>query len=454
MGCSNSKSTEVATSAAPAANAAPAEDNGAPTLYLNYISPVARACAMVAAELGAKINIKELDMLKGEHKQEEYLKINPKGTVPAMTHGGECICESADIAKYFVNHFAKGNSLYPAEKAAEIDEMMDFIANNLYTHAGALTVGAFTGSGAPEEASNAMKEATKVLHDKLGDRAFLLGDEMTIADLFAFSNLTNTKLNAAYAHPDAAEIPGLISWGERIRAKPYFASTHKTFFAVMQSMAPKDESAAPTACLYIDYLSPVSRSAAAVAAEVGANLEIKQLALAKGEHKQEAYLKINPNGTVPSLVAGDLIINQSRDIGKHLAADHPLYSANVKETVDTILAFDDTEIFPCLPKIVLPVLFGGDPASDEEKAALTAKMTHICEVLGEKQFLGGECLSLADIFVYNNFQQAMVVADFPLPDGSDKLREWIERVGAMDSVRTGHNIFVGTVEAIKAQKSQ
>ena len=79
-------------------------------------------------------------MLKGEHKQEEYLKINPKGTVPAMTHGGECICESADIAKYFVNHFAKGNSLYPAEKAAEIDEMMDFIANNLYTHAGALTV--------------------------------------------------------------------------------------------------------------------------------------------------------------------------------------------------------------------------------------------------------------------------------------------------------------------------
>ena len=41
-----------------------------------------------------------------------------------------------------------------------------------------------------------MKEATKVLNDKLGDRAFLLGDEMTIADLFAFANLTNTKLNA------------------------------------------------------------------------------------------------------------------------------------------------------------------------------------------------------------------------------------------------------------------
>jgi len=423
-------------------------------LYLNYLSPVARACAMVAAELGAKINIKELDMMKGEHKQEEYLKINPKGTVPAMTHGSEIICESADIAKYFVNHFAKGNALYSAEKAAEIDELMDWIATNLYSHSGALTVGAFTGSGAPEEASNAMKEQTKVLNDKLGDKAYLLGDEMTIADLFAFSNLTNTKLNAAYAHPDAAEIPGLISWGERIRAKPYFASTHKTFFAVMQSLAPKEESATPPACLYIDYLSPVSRSAAAAAAEVGANVEIKQIALAKGEHKQEAYLKINPNGTVPSLVAGELTINQSRDIGKHLAADHALYSAESKEAVDKILAFDDSEIFPCLPKICLPILFGGDPATDEQKAALTAKMSHICEVLGDKQFLAGDALSLADIFVYNNFQQAIVVADFPLPEGSDKLREWIERVGGIDSVRTGHNIFVGTVEAIKAQKSQ
>ena len=70
-------------------------------------------------------------MLAGEHKSEWYMKINPKGTVPAMVDGDITICESADIAI----HFAKkaGSSLYPddAEKQEKIGNSIQFVQSQL-----------------------------------------------------------------------------------------------------------------------------------------------------------------------------------------------------------------------------------------------------------------------------------------------------------------------------------
>ena len=69
-------------------------------------------------------------------------------------------------------------------------------------------------------------------------------------------------------------------------------------------------------------------------------------------------MKINPNGTVPAFVHGDTIINQSRDIAKHLATTcspgSTLYpdDVEIKQKIDDLLAYDSDTIFPIVGKLI------------------------------------------------------------------------------------------------------
>ena len=80
-----------------------------------------------------------MDLPSGENKKEEYLKINPKGTVPAMVVGDEKICESSDIAKKLV-HMAPQKALYPAENTEKIDEILNWVQTDLYPACGGISV--------------------------------------------------------------------------------------------------------------------------------------------------------------------------------------------------------------------------------------------------------------------------------------------------------------------------
>jgi len=55
------------------------------------------------------------------------------------------------------------------------------------------------------------------------------------------------------------------------------------------------------------------------AAEAGVELEQIPLDFQKDEHKSEAYLKINPNGKIPTLVDGDVVIWESMAINNYIA---------------------------------------------------------------------------------------------------------------------------------------
>ena len=57
--------------------------------------------------------------------------------------------------------------------------------------------------------------------------------------------------------------------------------------------------------------------------EIGAPHELVRLDLSKGEHKRPEYLALNPNGTVPTLVDGDLTLFESAGICQYLADKFP-----------------------------------------------------------------------------------------------------------------------------------
>ncbi|HLY37249.1 MAG TPA: glutathione S-transferase family protein [Candidatus Binatia bacterium] len=57
--------------------------------------------------------------------------------------------------------------------------------------------------------------------------------------------------------------------------------------------------------------------------EIGAPYEVVRLNLGAQEHKRPEYLRINPNGTVPALVDGDLALFESAAICQYLADRFP-----------------------------------------------------------------------------------------------------------------------------------
>jgi len=57
--------------------------------------------------------------------------------------------------------------------------------------------------------------------------------------------------------------------------------------------------------------------------EIGAPFELALVDRAAGAHKSPAYLKLNPNGSIPVLVDGDLVLYETAAICLHLADTHP-----------------------------------------------------------------------------------------------------------------------------------
>lgn len=60
--------------------------------------------------------------------------------------------------------------------------------------------------------------------------------------------------------------------------------------------------------------------------ELGLPFELKRVDRAANEHKSPAYLKLNPNGLIPVLVDGDLVLYETAAIVLHLVDTHPAAS--------------------------------------------------------------------------------------------------------------------------------
>ena len=101
--------------------------------------------------------------------------------------------------------------------------------------------------------------------------------------------------------------------------------------------------------MYILYFSPGACSTAAhvLLEECGAEYEIKQVALAKGEQRTEEYRKINAHGKVPALVVDGEVITQNAAILPFIAESVNTLEVSWKEA-------EDINEFVCSDALVIP----------------------------------------------------------------------------------------------------
>ncbi len=76
---------------------------------------------------------KQIDLFKGEHKTEEYKKINPFQRVPAIDDDGYILFESSTLIRYLANSQPVADHWYPKppKERAIVDLFFDWYSGNV-----------------------------------------------------------------------------------------------------------------------------------------------------------------------------------------------------------------------------------------------------------------------------------------------------------------------------------
>lgn len=88
------------------------------TLYNYFRSSTSYRIRIVLALKKLEYEYKPINLLKGEQRSSDYLKVNPLGGVPALVHNGKTISESMAIAEYLDEVFPE-NPLLPKDPYAK-----------------------------------------------------------------------------------------------------------------------------------------------------------------------------------------------------------------------------------------------------------------------------------------------------------------------------------------------
>jgi glutathione S-transferase len=192
--------------------------------------------------------------------------------------------------------------------------------------------------------------------------------------------------------------------------------------------------------LYNGNFSPNALRVRAVIHQLGLSVEIIEVNIGNGENRTPEFLKLNPNGKIPTLVDGDLVIWESRAIDAYLAAKHPeqgLYPADLatRAMVDQWSYWQAIHLGPAMQKVaferVQKKLFGRGEANEEAIAGEVKTVAELLPVLEQaltgRDFIVAK-LTIADFALASTFmlrQHARLGTEaFP------NISAWIERVEA------------------------
>ena len=178
---------------------------------------------LLLSQLGLPCEIIEVDILKGESRTAEFLKINPNGRTPVLDDNGFILAESNAILAYL----AKGTKFLPEDqqKFALVLQWMFF---EQYSHEPYIATSRFWIQHKPESPEKtallASKRdggwaALKIMEDHLTNNDFFVGD-YSIADiaLFAYTHV---------AHEGGLPLDGfpqIRGWIDRVKAQPGFVA--------------------------------------------------------------------------------------------------------------------------------------------------------------------------------------------------------------------------------------
>ena len=186
-----------------------------------YYSP--GACSLsphiALLEAGFPYDLVKVDLrAKKLENGDDYLKINPKGQVPALAlDSGEVVTEGPVIVQMIADK-AAGKNLAPARDSAErykLLEWLNFITTELHKNFGPMFSPVLA-----DEAKAFFKDRLmgkfKYLEGAIAGRDYLMGEQFTVADGYLFTMLSWAERMKF----DLSAMPNLTAYKARVGARP------------------------------------------------------------------------------------------------------------------------------------------------------------------------------------------------------------------------------------------
>lgn len=197
--------------------------------FYNSIGPNPKMVRMFMAEKGIELPKVEVDLPKGENRQEEHLKRNPAGQCPALElDDGSVIAEITAICEYLEEKQPNPPLIgRTPEERAETRMWTRRLDLNLCEP---MANGFRFGKGRkffesrirviPEASEGLLATAqdwVKKLDGWLGGKPFICGDRFTMADILVFNWI---DFFAGMGQPIDPALKNVVAWHARIGARP------------------------------------------------------------------------------------------------------------------------------------------------------------------------------------------------------------------------------------------
>jgi len=150
----------------------------------------------------------------------DFAEINPNGYVPVLQAGtGDVITENPAVLQYLAD-LKPEKRLAPTAGTIErvrLQELLNFISSELHKAFGPFFSGEELSPDARARAEAQVARRTDDIERRLGDgRAFLLGDDFTVADAYAFVVLNWTT----FVGIDTSRWPSVQAFLDRVKIRP------------------------------------------------------------------------------------------------------------------------------------------------------------------------------------------------------------------------------------------
>jgi glutathione S-transferase len=198
------------------------------------IGPNPRLVNLFIAEKGLSLPKVEVDVIGGENRRQPFLAINPAGGTPVLElDDGTALAETLAICEWLEETYPEPPLIGATAQARAVTRMWTrrvdlFVAQPL-------TAGFRGAEGLPlfkdrvrclpqaaDDLKLAAREGLAWLEREIGERRYLAGDQVTLADLLLFSFV---EFGAMVGQPFDPAHRRLAAWHDRMASRPSAAAT-------------------------------------------------------------------------------------------------------------------------------------------------------------------------------------------------------------------------------------
>jgi glutathione S-transferase len=173
-------------------------------------------------ELAVDFEAITVNLVAGDHRRPEFLKLNPAGKVPVLVDGDLVLTESVAIVTYLAEKY-RDQGLLPSDlrERAEVDRWLLFTVTELEQPLWRIARHTFLypeDVRLPEDvtlASGEFKAMAEIVERHMQGREYVVGDHVTVADFVLAYTLDWGNEARLLGH-----CPKLLGYMERMYARP------------------------------------------------------------------------------------------------------------------------------------------------------------------------------------------------------------------------------------------